>query len=61
MQKIIITDKEDLKLLKAAFPSTHESAIYKALRFASKSILASRIRCYAMNFLQSAEYLTTTH
>lgn len=61
MQKIIITDKEEKKALYDAFPSTNNATIRKSLSFQSKSLLASRIRCYAMNFLQSAEYLTTTH
>lgn len=61
MRKIIITDKEELKLLKDAFPPANRFTIWKALSFTAKSIRASRIRCYAMNFLQSAEYLTTTH
>lgn len=59
MRKIIITDKEKLKLLEKVFPSTRRMTIWRALNFRCKSLLASRIRCYAMNFLQSAELLTT--
>ena len=61
MQKIIITNKEKLRKLHAAFPSTNKVFIWRALNFKHKSVLASRIRCYAMNFLQSAEYLSTNH
>ena len=61
MRKIIITDKEELKLLEKVFPSTNKVFIWRALNFKHKSVLASRIRCYAMNFLQSAEYLSTNH
>lgn len=59
MRKIIITDKADVGKLKESFPLTHKTTIYKALRFEAKSLLASRIRCYAMNFLPSAQLLTT--
>jgi len=59
MRKIIITNKEDKKALYDAFSSTNNATVRKALSFQSKSLLASRIRCYAMNFLASAELLTT--
>ena len=59
MKKIVIGNKVEFEKLKAAFPSTHKSTVYKALRFEAKSLLASRIRCYAMNFLPSAQLLTT--
>ncbi len=59
MKKIVIGNKVEFEKLKAAFPSTHKSTVYKALRFGAKSLLASRIRCYAMNFLPSAQLLTT--
>ena len=54
-------NKEELRKLHAAFPSTNKVFIWRALNFKHKSVLASRIRCYTMNFLQSAEYLSTNH
>ena len=59
MKKIVIGNKVEFEKLKAAFPSTHKSTIYRALNFQTNTLNASRIRCYAMNFLQSAELLTT--
>ena len=59
MKKIIITDNEELSSIEDVFPHTGRATIWRALNFKYKSLLASRIRCYAMNFLQSSEYLTT--
>lgn len=59
MRKIVIKNKEDFDQLKKVFPDTNIVTIYRSLNFQIKSVRASRIRCYAMNFLSSAELLTT--
>ena len=59
MRKIILSDKRDIDRLAAAFPQVTKTSCYNALAFRSHSVMASRIRCYAMNFLASAELLTT--
>ena len=59
MKKIVIKNKEDFDQLKKVFPDTGKSTIYEALNFKYNNLRASLIRCYAMNFLASAELLTT--
>jgi len=59
MRKIVIKNKEEFLQLQKEFPLTARRTIYEALSFKSHSLNASLIRCYAMNFLSSAELLTT--
>ena len=59
MKKIVIKNKEELQSLYKVFPSLSRPTLYRALSFQTKTVLASRIRCYAMNFLPSAQLLTT--
>ena len=43
--------------LRSHFHECHDSAFHYALRFKNKSIKASLIRCYAMNFLEKATFI----
>ena len=61
MQKIVVRNKGEQASLCDVFSPSNRQTVWKSLTFMAKSIRASRIRCYAMNFLSSSEYLTTTH
>lgn len=58
MEKIV-TQKENIALIKEHFYIKHSQAIYKALRFENHSLIASMIRCYTMNECKGSFYLTS--
>lgn len=51
--------RKEMSQLREAFPTIQLNAIYKALRYESHSMQASRIRCYAMNMLQRTILFTS--
>ena len=54
MKRKISVHKTEMPKLREAFPNVTLKCIYDALSFKSHSLMASRIRCYAMNFLEKS-------
>lgn len=53
----IIVPKDEFEELAKAFPLLSRSMLYNALAFKSNSVMASVVRCYAVNWVKKAIFL----